>query len=353
MNAIYLQYALYAYLSFSSFLLVKQTFFTPSQADLEGIVAKQLRGQLKPSAELLTKLNETVNTMNSSMVTHDELESRASAIINDLDKATKDSVKGYMKETKSKVDAISRSIQRLNTTINKGKKVMPKPKKPLEPPPDEWGGITVDQIYWCQADPNSCAVYPFVWESAHQVNDKPLARFSTPNIFGNDFKIDLNLAFKVDSIMYREDPKNADAGAIRNQSIFINAGYFNESGKFVGVAKAELIQDKDNYLIHSPTSVIGERPELDYFDFSLLAGPSYNGGFGLSVGGGIVNLLKSDLRIGGQVQLSDKGLDLGAFVAYRVKLLNRKSNIAPFVGYTWNAVDLSPSLNAGVYFIAW
>lgn len=353
MNAIYLQYALYAYLSFSSFLLIKQAFFTPSQADLEAIVAKQLEGKLSPSAELLKQLNTSVNTMKSDMVTHEQLKKKAKEIIGDLDKSTRDSVNEYMKKTNAKVDAIASSVQKMETTISKGKKVALKPDKPIEPAPDEWEGIKVEQIYWCEADPSTCAIYPFVWESDHQVEGKPITRFSSENIFGKDAKIDLNLAFKVDSIMYREDPEKADSGAIRNQSIFISAGYFNEAGKFVSVDKAELIQDKDNYLIHSPTAVIGVRPELSLFDFSLLAGPSYNGGFGLSVGGGIVNLLKSDLRIGGQVQLSDKGLDLGAFVAYRVKLLNRKSNIAPFVGYTWNAVDLSPSLNAGLYFIAW
>jgi hypothetical protein len=179
-----------------------------------------------------------------------------------------------------------------------------------------------------------------------------MARFSTPNIWGKDFSVDLNLAFKVSSIMYREDPKSAQSGAVRNQSIFISAGYFNERGEFVGVAESELLQDEDNYLIHSPTKTLGE-DGLSLFDLSILGGPSFDGGFGVSVGGGVLNLRKGDFRLGGQAQISDKGLSAGPFVAYRLSLFKRRTNIAPFVGYTWNVADLSPALNAGLYFIAW
>lgn len=350
---VYLQYALYAYLGLSGVLLGKQVFFPASEIEFEQIISEQLEGKLGPSARALSELNLKVNAVESRMVTHSELQERSKEIIGDLGAKTQRDIEEYMKRTNSKVDAVSRSVRTLTATVRKGRKITPKPDKPVEPPPEEWEGITVDQIYWCQSAPSTCALYPFVWETDGQVKGKPMARFSTTNIWGSDFKVDLNLAFKVSSIMFREDPNSARSGAVRNQSIFISAGYFNERGEFVGVAESELLQDEDNYLIHAPTKTLGGRDGLSLLDLSVLGGPSFDGDFGVSVGGGVVNLLKGDLRFGGQAQISGNGLSAGPFVAYRLSLFKRRTNIAPFVGYTWNVSDLSPALNAGLYFIAW
>jgi hypothetical protein len=321
-------------------------------------LSRQLRGELSATAQALTRAQNELGTIKSEMVNQREMVKRSAEIISTLDQKTQESIDRFQRETGAKVDSISVRFTRMETRLERGIKKIGDQKKPVAPPPSDWKGVSKEDQRRCSSYPDKCEPFKFSWESPFKVKGDPLALFSTPNIWGEEFTLDLNLAFKVVVIGYGEDQSRLGSGAAQNQGIHIYAGYLDEqSGKFVAIAEQELLEGDpllDPKMFYrpkvDPDKVVRG---LDLIEPSLLVGVSYQQNqTGLSVGASLLNFKKGEYRVGSNVSLTSEDSYLGAFLSYHPQLLEKSLNIAPSVGYMWNK-DLNPTWSLALHFQVW
>jgi len=355
----YLQYAIGAYVMVSSVLLYKQASKSEDASTLAKVVSEQLEGKLSENARLIASAREDIRQVESRMVTHEELQRRTESITRDLSAETRSSIDRYMKSTNARIDMVTRAFKQVKVSLDKGSSRVGKPsEKPSEPAPTVWEGITAEELSWCKSDPSRCAPFVFAWESEHRVNGQPVARFASDNLWGDETRLDLNLAFKVTALTYRADPNNPEDGLVRNQGIHLMAGYLDDKGEFVALAEDKILSDDPRYQglsIYSPTQVY-QAKELGLFDLSVLAGFGYiyEEGLMASAGTSMINLSKGRYRLGVRGVFSEnRGLGVGGFASWHPEVLGREVNIAPFVGYDYLFKDGYHAPSLGLYFKVW
>lgn len=324
----------------------------------EATVQEQLEGKLSATATAISNLNEKVSTINSQMVSRDDLERRSDEIIRGLDEKTQRHIARYQSETGAKVDRIAVRFTRMETRLDKGisrigGKLDSQRKTP--PPPTSWKGVSVEDQHRCSDHPERCEPFQFSWESPFKVSGSPLARFSSPNIWGGQFALDLNLAFKVVTIGYGEDQSQRGAGAVQNQGVHIYAGYVGDNG-FVPIAEQTLLKGNPNLdpkMFYVPQGDVIKLKSLRLFEPSFLVGSTYQGGeFGLSLGGSLLNLAKGQYRLGGNVIITESLPYVGAFVSYHHRFLDKPLNLAPSFGWVLGS-DQSNTWSLGLQFQVW
>lgn len=355
----YLQYAIGAYVLFSSTLLYKQYSKSNIEDTLAQTVAEQLSGKLSENASLIASAREDIKQVRSRMVTHEELQESTSALTRDLSEQTRSSIGQYMKQTNARIDMVTRAFKRVEINLSKGSSRVGKPsKKPSKPAPEEWGGLSAQELSWCKDVPGKCAPFVYSWESEHRVNGKPVARFASDNLWGDQTTLDLNLAFKVTALTYRADPNKPDDGLVRNQGIHLMAGYIDEKGDFVALAEDKILSTDPRFeglSIYSPTQVY-KANEIGLFDLSVLAGFGYvyQDGLALSAGTSLINLSKGRYRLGVRgIFTENRGLGAGAFASWHPAILGKEINLAPFVGYDYLFKDGFHAPSLGLYFKVW
>lgn len=334
----YMKVAAAAYGIISCLILYNQYASNSHEELFQKIVNEQLEGKLSENARVISEINARLGTLDSKMVTHDQLQVHGKALISELDEKTKGQVQEYMDKTGAKLDMMSRSYRSLQAKLDQGFSNL----KASLPPPD-WEGVNSQETEWCRGNPSSCAPLPFSWASNGKNKEgKPIARFWSENLWENVFQLDLDLVFKVVTIGYREDPNDKESGVVRNQGLHIYAGYIDDTGSFVSLSESELIEGDPNlpaHLFYSPTKVLEKPGKKRTFEMTFLAGGSYQFGSGLSALGALqfLNLLEGRLRFGGALayNLNKSELSAGPSATWHMIFLGKEINISPMIGYLW------------------
>ena len=322
--------------------------------NLSETIQKQIKGELTETARLISQSREEINAVRSSMLTERELSNRVEAILGGLGKDTRESIERFQQETGARIDSISVRISSMETRLKGQARVGSEKAPPPSPPPTSWKGVTKEDASRCVAYPDLCDPLEFSWATPY---GKPLASFTSDNIWSGEYNLDLSLEFKAVVIEYAEDQSNLGAGAVRNQGLHIMAGYTNAKGEFVTIAEDKLVEGNPNldsrffYVPKvAPSSI---KTSLKLFEPSLLAGVSYTQQvFGFSVGASLLNLSNGEYRLGSQVVVTSKGLLLAGVLSYHPYLLGKHLNVAPHLGWAVG-MDKSNSWLIGLSFQVW
>jgi hypothetical protein len=326
----------------------------------EHTLQEQMEGKFSESARQLIALSEQVNTVSSNMVSHAELEKRSREIVSGLSAETQENIRRYKEETGAQVQSIAVRFQSMEARLDKGIRriggKVDSQRTTTPPPAPEWKGVSYDDQRKCADYPERCAPFQFSWESPYQVSGKPLAKFSSPNLWAGRYVLDLNLAFKVVTIGYGEDQSELGAGAAQNQGLHIYAGYIDDKGEFVSIAEQEMLKghpNLDGKMFYVPKVDVNPSRALRLFEPSLLVGSTYqDGGFGLSVGASLVNFAGGTYRVGASGILSEKEPYLSSFLSYHPMVMGKHLNIAPSLGWVLGTSGVS-TWALGLQFQIW
>lgn len=337
--------------------LANNAWMTYKISQLDNTIQKQMNGELSKTARILSETRDEINVVKSQMVSRKELEEQSSKIISNLDQRTQDAIYKYTKETGARVDSISQRVLGMEGRIKKGIGKIGRTVKEKTAPPPSWKGVDGLDITRCSDHPDKCTPFTFEWESPYQVNGKPLARFSSLNLWKGLGSIDLNLAFKVVAITYGEDQSRLGSGAVQNQGIHVLGGYVQE-GNFVPIPglESKLLQgdpNLDSKLIYVPKKDAQNSTLLKLFEPSLLVGSTYQANeFGLSIGASLLNFQKGQYRIGANGVITPSNVFLGAKATWHPYLLGKNLNLAPGLGWVAGS-DGTNTWSLGVHFQVW
>ena len=316
-------------------------------------IKEQLEGKLDANANAIASMNTSINMIKSEMITHDELQKKADSIISDIGGDTEKKLKKHMNKTNAKVDLISKTYRSLKTQIKKGFVKINDELKEDIPVPTDWDGLKKNDYQWCLDSPSLCEPFKLELGTHFLVDGDPVAIFKSKNLWDKDFQLDLNLLFKVTAITLRQDENK---GAVRNQGIYIQAGYV-ESGKFITLAEDKLYNgdaNLDSKLFYSPTMV--HKPKTyDLFDPSFLMGSSYRylgNEIGLTLGASLFNFRKAQFRIGGLSVIESSYLGFGASFSYHYLFGSKHLNVAPYGSYIWG-INNDNDISLGLVFQVW
>lgn len=290
------------------------------------------------------------------MLSADELERRSEDIISRLSSQTQEQLSRFREETNAQVDSIGVQISRLGVSLKRGKTTRGKtqPKEPTAPPPSTWEGFKIEHITWCEQHPETCDPFYFMWESEHEVKGSPIATFTTPNLWGNDFQLKLNLAFRVTAVNFRESPTE---GVVQNQSIRVEAGYLDESGDFVALSETEMFKGDPNLspeFFYQPSAPVQPKKKMRLFEPSVFLGVGWSpaSNVGLLAGGSFVNLREGEIRLGANALINTEYFGIGPQLSYHPKLLGKNLNIAPSLNALYGA-DNHFTWGIGILFQVW
>lgn len=326
---------------------------------LNQTIKEQLEGKLSEQARVISQLNAQLNQVESRMVTQAEVLNRTREVMEGLDENTRRELDRFLDQTNARIDSIGVRFTHMETRLNEGIRriggKVDRAKTP--PPPSTWKGVSKEDQRRCADHPERCEPFEFSWESPYKVNGSPLARFSTPNLWDGQYALDLNLAFKVVTIGYSEDPNKLGSGAAQNQGVHIYAGYVDPDKGFVSIAEQTLLEGDPNlkgsftYTPKVDPSQVGRTLKL--FEPSLLLGSTYQStGFGLSIGASMVNLVQGKYRLGANVILTEGLPYLGVMGTYHMMFAGKALNVAPGVGWVYGS-DGSNTWSIGLHFQAW
>jgi hypothetical protein len=320
---------------------------------LEETIREQLKGNLSETAEMIAEARDDILTVDSEMVTHDELEERAKSIMSELDSDTQSAIEKFMSDTGARVNSISDRVMGMEGKLSKGMSNLSKRTPKSTPPPKTWKGVTQQDRDRCSEFPERCDLFAFNWQSPFRVNGRTIARFSSPNLWAGEGDIDFNLAFKVIAINYGEDP---ESGAVQNQGVHVLGGYVSEEGKFVPIPslKSTLLKgdaNLDSRLFYTPPTL--RRKPFKLFEPSLLVGTTYqHGEYGLSIGGSFLNFRDGEYRVGGNGIITESNAYVGLMGSWHPYILGKNLNIAPSFGWVLGT-DSSNTWSVGLQFQVW
>lgn len=343
----------YILISMFGLSLGNQVWNSYKMSNLQSTIKEQLDGKLSANARLITEANEELRLARSEMLQMKELQEKAEE---NLERFGND-FENFKSRTGAQVDSLGVQISRLGIDLKKGSATRgaKKPSKPVDPPPASWSGFKIEHISWCEMNPDSCDPFFFTWESDHQVKGSPIATFSTPNLWGEDFKLSLNLAFRVTAVNFRENPTE---GAVQNQSIRVEAGFFDEkTQKFVVLTETELFEGDPNLspeFFYTPTLPVQPMNKIRLFEPFLYLGVGYAPVIetSLVVAGSFLNLKNGEIRIGADALISSNNLGVGAQVSYHPNLFGKSLNIAPMGSFLLRN-DGSYTWGTGLLFQVW
>lgn len=324
----------------------------------ESTVQDQLNGTFTKTADLIRKVDERIGTVESTMLTQEDLEARAKQIISGLDVQTQKHIKEFQEETGAKIKSISERFTTMEVTLEgKARLGGRRDKREKTPtPPATWKGVSREDLFRCEDHPEKCAPFEFEWESPYRFQGSSIARLSGANIWGDEFRLKLNLAFKVVTIGYGEDQSKRGAGAVANQGLHIYAGYVDEDGKFVTLAEQKMLKGNpllDSKVFYIPQGDLDKSSALELFAPSFLVGTTYQeGDLGLSLGASLLNFSKGRYRLGGNFVISSSKPYVGAFASYHPLIGGRNLNLAPSLGWVLGA-DQSNTWSLGLQFQVW
>lgn len=338
--------------------LANNAWMTYKMNQLDITIQKQMKGELSKEARLIAAFKAEVNTVKSEMLSKKELEKESSKIISDLDEKTQSAIKKYRDETGAEVKAISERVVGMEGRLKKGIGKIGRAVEEKTAPPPSWKGVDSLDITRCSDHPDKCSPFKFSWESPYQVNGKPLAKFSSMNLWKGLGGIDLNLAFKVVAITYGENQSRLGSGAVKNQGVHVLGGYLKEDGSFVAIPglESKLFNgdpNLDSKFIYIPEKDFEKTSTMKLFEPSLLVGSTYQSNeFGLSIGASLLNFKKGEYRIGANGVLTPSNVFIGAKATWHPYLLGKNLNIAPGLGWVLGS-DGNNTWSLGVHFQVW
>jgi hypothetical protein len=337
-----------------SLSLGNQAWNTYKMSRLDETIKQQIAGNFTKNAEKIKELREDIRMAESHLTSVEELQKKSEERL----KHFGDDFDRFRNDTNTQVNSLGVQISKLGVDIKKGsaRRGGSKSKsKPAPPKPETWEGFKIEHISWCEQFPQSCDPFMFSWESEHKVKGSPIATFSSPNLWTDDFNLNLNLAFRVTAVNFREDPTE---GIAQNQSIRVEAGFFDEeTGEFTTLTETELFKDDPNLspdFFYTPTVVVQPEPKIKLFEPFVYAGVGYAPEIetGLVGGASFLNLRKGSIRIGASALISSNGLGVGPQVSYHHRLLGKNLNIAP-MGSALLRTDGAYSWGLGLLFQLW
>lgn len=356
-----IKYGAYALLSLFLVSVGGNAWSVYKMTTMQTTIREQLEGKLDETAKQITKINVDLGTVKSRMVDRGQLDKFAEGIIGELDTKTQSAIRKFSNETGAKVDSISKRFVRMEARLDRGISSIGSKvdRQRTPPPPKSWKGVRRQDQKRCGDHPERCDPFEFSWHSPFSLKGRPIYTFSSSNLWEGKGSLDLNLAFKVVAITYREDQSKLGSGAVQNQGVHVLGGYFDEQGEFVQIKGLEsrLMQgDKnlDPQLFYVPkVDPSNVRLGLSMFEPSLLAGTTYQGGeFGLSVGGSFINFYNGEYRLGANFSLTESNQYLGLMGSWHPFILGKNLNIAPSVGWVYGA-DTSNTWSLGLHFQVW
>lgn len=331
-----------------------QAFTAYQVSKMDDVVREQLEGKLSATAQEVIALREDVKTTRAQMLTQEQLKAQTDTMLRGLSSESEERVRAYMRETGAKIEEMSTRFTGIEIEIKKGRTrrgASTPNTPPPPPPPSSWKGVKKEDYRICEAYPDRCDTLPFSWSAPYMVKGNPLAEFSKDNFWTDESTLKLNLAYRVDAITYRGE------GLVKNQGVYIQAGYFDASGKFVMLAEDKLMvgdPSLDPQLFYAPTLPLAPPSVLRMFEPSILMGVNYVAdGFGVSLGGSVLNFNEARYRLGGNVTLKGDGwIGAGVMASYHPRFFGKNLNVAPALGVMWDK-NLSASLSAGLFFQVW
>ena len=346
--------AMYVFLGLFSLSVVGQGWVAYKTSQLDSLIEEQLEGKLSATAREIVSLREEVKTARASLLKASEVQERASVLMEGMSAETRARIEAFIDETGAKIEDISVRFTSIETTLKRGSATRgAKPPTPTPPPPPEWKGVSAEDQKRCESYPEKCAPFPFTWEANERVNGKSIGVFSTPNLWGEEFSLRLNLAYRVQAITFRGE------GVVRNQGVYIQAGYFNDKKEFVMVAEDKLLSGDPNldpqlFYTATTSTITPSVKSLRLLEPSALVGVNWAlGGFGLAFGASLLNLNEGRYRLGGNITLvSGGGVLAGVMGSYHPRILGKNINIAPSVGAAWDT-QLTTHLTLGLFFQVW
>lgn len=346
---------LYALASVYALSIGSQLWSNYRVAQIESRITEQLEGKLDEQARVLQTVQKDIGLAQAKMIDLDELERRTDKALSKLSKETQDKIDKYQRDTQAQMTSLSVRVRRVNAHLTKGFAEVGQKVDSKTPPPPKWKGVKKEEVSWCKDDPSKCDPFPISW--SYPTRDNPVASFSSQNIWGDQFELKLDLGFRVTTVGFRDKE-----GVVENQAVFFDVGFTNEeTGEFQVLQHFEVKEGdgKETDVFFHTTSIDPDifKNNLDTFEFSLLLGASFapqltSGSSlsfrtGMSIGGGIVNFRKGEIRIGANVVGSTEILGLGLFTSYHPKLFGKNFNIAPMFGVLYDST-LNPSLQVGL-----
>jgi len=333
------------------------------QKELESTISKQLKGELSANAREISKLRTDIKTAQSKMLSYDDMQNRTEEIIQSIGESSQ-GLQKHLDSTDAKIISYQKRFSRIESRLENGiSKISGKVdrKAPPPKPTKEWKGISENDFLTCfhHYDPVKCPEISYSWNTSEQNKGKPIAGFKTDNLWlskaGN---IDLNLAFRVDVITYSEDQSKLGSGAVKNQGIYVKAGYLTQEGEFKTIAEDKLIEGDPNLdpkFFYVPTVPYGHSKKYGLFEPAYYVGlallPMEEYDIGLIGGGSFVNVLDAKLRLGGIAYISNSYFGVGASLSYHPKIGGKYLNFAPNISYLFSAERNNLSL--GMLFQVW
>jgi hypothetical protein len=321
------------------------------------VIEQQLEGKLSETARVISSVREEIKTAQAEMLSVSELREMSEFLLSQYDAKTQESISRFREETGAQITSISQRFSSIEMKLNKGKSQVGVVVSPSESP-EKWGGVKTEEAGWCISAPTSCDILPFSWSSDHEINGRSIATFETENFWAQDFSLSLNLAFKVLTIGFSEAEGE---GAVQNQGVHIQAGYFDKKGQFVVLSEDKLLKGNpqlDPKFFYTPKIApksIKTYSGLGLFTPTFVVGVGYAHPLkelGLLVGGGLLNLDKGSFRLGLNMFLHPSSVGAGVFASYHPKIALRPLNIAPMLGALIDS-EISWALQAGVLFQVW
>lgn len=350
--------AVLSYCFFGVFLggVVHQMWMSSKIESLQRVIEEQLEGTLTENARALSSLRDDIKTAQAQMVSPSEMREISKGVLSEYDSQTQTAISKFKEETGAQITSIAQRFSSMEIRLSRGRSEVGQ-GTPTKPAPEKWQGIKADQVGWCISSPSSCEVLPFTWNSENQVNGQSVASFEATNFWEQNFNLKLNLMFKVLTIGFSE----ADGeGAVQNQGVHIQAGYFDKEGRFVVLSEDRMlkgdsrIDPKFFYTPRvSPNNI--KTATLGFFSPTFVVGVGYSllrHDIGLLIGGGLLNFKRGDFRLGANAFINAEQISGGIFGSYHPRFANRSLNVAPMLGGLINK-DLNWSLQFGLLFQVW
>lgn len=317
------------------------------QEDFEKTVNEQLKGKLSADATEIATLNTKLKNAISKMITHEEMQKRTDAILKRIGDSS-ESLQKHLDKTDAKIYSYSERVSNIETKLNGVSKVIIKNKRgekiKVEPPKEDWEGVKPENFLTCfyHYDKKKCPRINYNWESSHKNKGNTVAKFDTQNLWlREEGDIKLNLAFKVNVVTYGEDQTKLGSGAIKNQAVFIQAGYI-ENGEFFALAEDTLEKGNPNLdpKFFSTPPKTTKTKSYGRFEPSYFVGvsslPMENLDIGLIGGGTFVNFFDATLRLGGEIYISNENFGLGPHISYHYSFAGKFLNVAPSFSYLFS-----------------
>lgn len=350
---------LYVFLGFFGLSLGGQAWSSYKMSQLEDTIRLQMKGTFSENAQKIKALDEELKMAKSTMLTDEQLEKKSQEIISRLSEETQNQLKGFQSETKTQIDSIGIQVSNLTLKLTKGKIKRgggkgAKTPEAKAPAPEKWEGFKIEFIDWCEQSPENCDPFYFIWESEHLVKGKPIATFTSPNLWRDEVDISLNLAFRVTAINFREDPRE---GIAQNQSVRVEAGYLSDEGTFVTLTETELFKGDpllSPEFFHSATQKVKPEHRMRMFEPSVQAGIAWSpfSDIGLLAGGSFLNFRGGDIRLGASALVNTSYFGIGPHVSYYPKVLGKNLKLAPSLNALYGA-DGRFTWGAGILFLVW